>query len=198
MNDATNDSAASQSESASLEPKPSTRPPIRPDMTVRQVAADYPGCREVLRRYGEPEDRPTKFGHLEPLEHFARRQGVDLRQLLTELAQAAGTEVDWQARQAQTAYRFFLASALAITLSLGAGWGAWLLWQISRAEQFTAVPAGHIVAHGAAQLWGFIALFVAGIALRYLPSSAPGPRPSAPFCYLLLGALLTGVDQGRC
>ncbi|HZV07498.1 MAG TPA: hypothetical protein VE999_20605 [Gemmataceae bacterium] len=64
---------------------PATRPPIRPDMTVRQVAADYPGCREVLRRHGEPEDRPTKFGHLEPLTHFARRQGIELDQLLAEL-----------------------------------------------------------------------------------------------------------------
>ena len=31
------------------------RVPIRPEMTVRQVAADYPACREVFRLYGEAE-----------------------------------------------------------------------------------------------------------------------------------------------
>src|SRR5690242_21125002 len=92
--------------------KPSTRPPLRPDMTVRQVAADYPGCREVLRRHGEPEDRPTKFGHLEPLTHFARRQGLDLNQLLTELAQAAGVEIDREGVSSQLVHRPFLVSAL--------------------------------------------------------------------------------------
>src|SRR5579872_3255565 len=71
-----------------------TRSPIRPDMTVRQVAADYPGCREVLRRHGEPEDRATKFGHLEPLTHFDRRRGLDLEQLLAELARTAGVGVE--------------------------------------------------------------------------------------------------------
>jgi len=172
------------------------RPPLRPDMTVRQVAADYPGCREVLRRYGEPERRSAKFGHLEPLDHFARRQGHDLKQLLQELAQAAGTEIDWQGRQAESVHRPFLLSALLVTLSLGAGWGAWLLWEIGRAGRFTAAPVGHVVAHGEAQLWGFIALFVVGIALRYLPRSAAGPLPRPLFCHLLLAALLLGVVGG--
>ncbi len=196
MNDATNDSAASQSESASLEPKPSTRPPIRPDMTVRQVAADYPGCREVLRRHGEPEDRPTKFGHLEPLDHFARRQGIDLEQLLGELAQAAGVGVDRESVRAQLVHRPFIVSALAITLSLGAGWGAWLLFEIGWHGRFEAATASHIVAHGAAQLWGFIALFVVGIALRFLPMSSGQPRPRLAFAHLLLATFLVGVVGG--
>jgi hypothetical protein len=171
-----------------------TRPPLRADMTVRQVAADYPGCREVLRRYGEPEGRPTKFGHLEPLDRFARRRQLDVNQLLTELAQVSGASVNPEGDQAQSVHRPFLISALAVTLSLGAGWGAWLLWEIGRAGNFTAIPAAHIVAHGAAQLWGFIALFVVGIALRYLPLSAGGPRPL--LCRLLLAAFLTGVVGG--
>ncbi len=172
------------------------RPPLRSDMTVRQVAADYPGCREVLRRHGEPDDRPTKFGHLEPLDRFARRHGIDLDRLLAELAQAAGVEVDREGVQSQFVHRPFIVSALLITLSLGAGWGAWLLWEIGRAEQFTAVPSGYVVAHGAAQLWGFIAFFVVGIALRYLPMIVAGPRARLRFCRFLLAALLLGVIGG--
>jgi hypothetical protein len=165
-------------------------------MTVRQVAADYPGCREVLRKHGEPEDRPTKFGHLEPLDHFARRQGIDLEQLLAELARAAGVGVDQESARAQLIHRPFLAWALAVTLSLGAGWGALLLFEIGWHGSFDAVPAAHVVAHGAAQLWGFLALFIVGVALRHLPLTTSGPRPGLTFCRLLLSAFLAGVLGG--
>ncbi len=175
---------------------PPARPPLRPDMTVRQIAADYPGCREVLRRHGEPGDRPTKFGHLEPLDHFARRQGIDLGPLLDELARAAGVGVDRRSAAAQLVHRPFIAAALAVTLTLGAGWGALLLFQIGWGGGFGAVPSGYVVAHGAAQLWGFIGLFVVGVALRYLPMITSGPRPRPAFCRLLLVAFLVGVANG--
>ncbi len=165
-------------------------------MTVRQVAADYPGCREVLQRHGEPEDRPTKFGHLEPLTHFARRQGIDLEQLLAELSHAAGVEVDRESVRGQLVHRPFLVSALAVTLSLGAGWGALLLFEIGWHGRFDAAPAGHVVAHGTAQLWGFVALFVVGIALRFLPMGSGERRPSLAFARLLLAAFLAGVVGG--
>jgi hypothetical protein len=165
-------------------------------MTVRQVAADYPGCREVLRRYGEPEDRTTKFGHLEPLTHFARRQGIDLEKLLAELSRTAGVGVDRESERAQLVHCPFIVSALAVTLSLGAGWGALLLFEIGWQGSFEAAPAGHVVAHGAAQLWGFIALFVVGIALRFLPMGSGQRRPSLGYARLLLAAFLIGVIGG--
>jgi hypothetical protein len=165
-------------------------------MTVRQVAADYPACREVLRCHGEPENRPTKFGHLEPLDHFARRRGIDLGQLLAELARTAGVGVDRESVRAEFVHRPFIASALAVTLSLGAGWGALLLFEIGWHGRFEAAPAGHVVAHGAAQLWGFIGLFVVGIALRYLPMGSGGPRTGLAFSHLLLAAFLAGVIGG--
>src|SRR5579871_1710416 len=114
------------------------RRPLRPDMTVRHVASVYPGCREILRRYCPSEDRPGKFGHLEPLECFARRCGVALDPLLHELAAAARVGVDWEA--VQLVHRPFVTAALAITLSLGAAWGAWLLVEIGAGHSFTVVP----------------------------------------------------------
>lgn len=190
-----NPSAQSQASTPAQE-KPCIRTPIRPDMTVRQVAADYPACREVLRRYGEPEDRPAKFGHLEPLTHFARRKGVDLEPLLRELSQAAAVEVDRDSFRTQRVHRPFLVSALTITLSLGAGWGAWLLFEIGWQGRFEAASAGHVVAHGEAQLWGFIGLFVVGVALRFLPMGSGKSRPGLVFSRLLLATFLTGVVGG--
>jgi hypothetical protein len=165
-------------------------------MTTRQLAADYPACQEVLRRYGEPEGRPTRFGHLEPLTSFASRQGIDREQLLIELAQAAGVDIDRDSGRAERVHRPFIAWALANTLSLGAGWGALLLLEIGRTGRFEAVPANHVVAHGAAQLWGFIALFVVGIALRQLPTASGGPRAGITFSRGLLAAFLAGVTGG--
>lgn len=66
------------------------KPAIRPEMTVRQVATDYPPCRDIFVEYGEPTDRPVRFGHFQTLTLFARFHGVDLDQLLDRLSKAAG------------------------------------------------------------------------------------------------------------
>jgi hypothetical protein len=165
-------------------------------MTVRQVAADYSGCREVFSRYGETDDRPTKFGHLEPLVKFAARHGVPTGQLLAELAAAAGVAVDQEALTAQLAHRPFILAALILTLTLGAGWGAWLLFEIGRQGEFAAVSVADVVAHGETQLWGFIALFVMGIALRYLPMATSQPRAGRTLRWLILTTVLFGVIGG--
>jgi hypothetical protein len=172
-----------------------SRPPIRADMTVRQVAVDYPPCRAVLARHGEPEGR-RPFGHLEPLDCFVRRRGVSVPRLLAELSSAAGVEVDRAAAAARHAHRPFVVSALAITLSLGAAWGVLLLFEIGSAGRFDAVPAGQVVAHGEAQLWGFVALFILGVALRWLPMALARRPVSPPARGFILGSILAGVVGG--
>jgi len=138
---------------------PGRRPPIRPEMTVRQAAADYPASREVFRRHGEPERSSAKFGHLEPLDRFAQRHGVTLDTLLAELSGAAGVEIGRDDPSAGRAHRPFVAAALAVTLSLGAGWGTLLLIEVGRRGSLAAIPAAQVVAHGEAQFWGFVAPF---------------------------------------
>jgi hypothetical protein len=127
---------------------------------------------------------------------LTRRQGIDLRQLLAELARASKVGVDREGARDQFVHRPFHAWALAVTLSISAGWGALLLFAIGWHHSFDAVPTGHVVAHGEAQLWGFLALLVVGIALRHLPLTTSGPRPGLGFCRLLLAAFLTGVLGG--
>lgn len=165
-------------------------------MTVRQIATDYPGCREVFVRYGERADRATKFGHLEPLGHFARRCGVELDRLLAELSAAAGVGVDHSRAAARRIHRPFVVWALAITLTLGAGWGAGLLFQIGLAGDFSAVPASYVVAHGETQLWGFLALFIVGIASSYLPRISAGPAWPRLLSRTVLVLFLIGVGSG--
>jgi len=135
-------------------------------MTVRQTAADFPSTQAVFRRHGESSRPLARFGHLESLTHFAERRGVRIETLISELSSAASVPVEAKCRAAEKVHHAYVLAAMTITLSLGAGWGAWLLWQISAARSFPVAPAGRLVAHGEAQLWGFIALFIIGVSLR--------------------------------
>ncbi len=172
------------------------RQAIRPEMTVRQVAADFPNSRAVFRRYGEPESRGAWFGHLEPLTHFVRRRGVSLESLLAELSAATGVPVESGGQFAGRVHHAFLLSALLITLSLGTGWGAWILWLIGTQGNFDAVRAASIIAHGEAQLWGFVGLFVIGVSLRTALQGIVR-HPLGPWiCRTLLVLGLFGVVGG--
>jgi hypothetical protein len=162
-------------------------------MTVRQVAADFPGADEVFRRHGEVDAPPARFGHLEPLTHFARRRGVPLEKLLAELAAATQAPLDLHSRQTQAIHHPFLLAALALTLTLGAGWGGWLLWQIGALGQFSGAPAEHVIAHGEAQLWGFIVLFVIGVSLRTALESVVRRPLGRWVCRGLLLLALAGI-----
>jgi hypothetical protein len=71
-----------------------------------------------------------------------------------------------------------------------------LLAEIGRQATFETVPSAHVVAHGEAQLWGFVALFVVGIALSFLPSTTARPRPGRRLTGLILAGLVAGVIGG--
>ncbi len=74
--------------------------------------------------------------------------------------------------------RFFL-TGLAVTLTAGAGWGAWLLLRIARAHDFSAPSIFEINAHGQAQIYGWMGLFIMGFALQMFPAFW-GVRLSSP------------------
>lgn len=63
-------------------------------------------------------------------------------------------------------HRPFFRAGIAVTLTAGAGWGASLLWRIGSAGSFTAVSIHSINAHGQAQIFGWVGLFVMGFAYQ--------------------------------
>lgn len=175
---------------------------IRPEMTVRHVVALYPACRDIFHQYGEPIDRPGlgrtpgPFGHFQPLDRFAEQHGVDLDELLQRLAQATGAPVDRDRAAAEGIHRRFLLTALAITLSLGAGWGGYLLLTIGRSQDFVTVDAAQVIAHGEAQLWGFIGLFIVGISLRTVLKDAARTRFRQQICRTALFLAVISLSGG--
>src|ERR1035437_1221560 len=69
----------------------------------------------------------------------------------------------------EVAYRWFFSAAILIVLTTGASWGGWILWQIGVAGKFTGVSVQAINAHGQAQIYGWMGLFIMGFGYHVLP-----------------------------
>jgi hypothetical protein len=67
-------------------------------------------------------------------------------------------------------YRMFFIAGIATVLTVGAAWGAWLLWQIGAIGKFTGVSIHQVNAHGHAQVFGWVGLFVMGFAYQMFPA----------------------------
>jgi hypothetical protein len=87
---------------------------------------------------------------------------------------------------------FFL-TALALLLTLGATWGATLLWRIGLGHSFTAAGIHEINAHGQAQIYGWVGLFIMGFAYTVFPRMWRSPAPSRTLAMFALGANVSGV-----
>lgn len=153
--------------------------------TLPEILRAHPHLRAVLDRYGlegcgGPEGPP------ETLAFFARAHGVEPERLLAELrAEAraagrqpdasdragprAGTESAYRPGRADTIYRRFFLAGIVATLTAGATWGALLLLRLGQARSFTAVGVHEVNAHGHAQIFGWVGLFVMGFAYQAFP-----------------------------
>src|SRR5690606_14666027 len=70
---------------------------------------------------------------------------------------------------ADTIYRPFFKAGILVVLTLGAVWGAYLLLRIAWGETFTAAGLHEVNAHGHAQIFGWVGLFVMGFAYQAFP-----------------------------
>jgi hypothetical protein len=89
-------------------------------------------------------------------------------------------------------HRYF-AAAIATVLSVGAGWGVWLLWQVGSAGRFTGVSIQDVNAHGQAQIDGWVGLFIMGFALQMFPPVWHARLAGRRWRLLPLVAMLAGV-----
>ncbi len=172
---------------------------ITPHMTVRDILAAFPATAEVFDRHGLLGCGGQQ-GPAEPLELFARAHHIETAALLEELRAAArAPEAMPDAPAAPspppTRYRRFVATSLAFALTFGAGLGAALLatktlpWSILGDSAAAARTA-----HAHAQVFGFVALFVMGVAYHAIPriKSAPlaAPYLVSPTYWLEAGGVL--------
>jgi hypothetical protein len=159
-----------------------------------------PQVRPVLDRYGlrgcgGPE------GPVESLHFFARAHDVPLGRLLEEVRAAARRDdspptprVNNEEHLADTIYRPFFKAGIAVVLTLGAAWGAYLLLRIAFTGLFTAAGLHEVNAHGHAQIFGWVGLFVMGFAYqafpRFKPAALAWPRLARWTLWLMVVGLV--------
>ena len=190
----------------------STTTNIDAKMTVQQVMMAYPACRAVFERHGLA-GCGGPYGPPEPLDFFASAHHVDLEALLRELREAGTADLATSpphpaslaslpaslpaspqgAAAAEPIFRPFLWSSLAITLSVGSLWGVYNLTRIAYAESFGGVSLAWSQAHGHAQMFGWVALFIMGLGFYVLPRFRNAPGVSARWAKTSLVMMAAGV-----
>jgi hypothetical protein len=144
-------------------------------LKIPELLRAAPQVRPVLDRYGL-KGCGGPMGPAESLAFFAKAHEVDLPRLLEELREATRADVqpiplplaDAPSR-ADVIYRPFFKAGMVVTLTLGAVWGAYLLLRIAVSGSFTAAGLHEINAHGHAQIFGWVGLFVMGFAYQAFP-----------------------------
>lgn len=177
---------------------PSTWPD--PRTIIPDLLRAKPQARPVLDRYGL-RGCGGALGPHESLAFFARAHNVPLDQLLREIREAIDSGDAQQSGQpafgetlADSIYRPFFRAGIAVALTLGAAWGVVLLLRIAWSGSFTAASLQEVNAHGHAQIFGWVGLFVMGFALQAFPrfkhTSLAHPRLAYATLWLMLGGLM--------
>jgi hypothetical protein len=176
---------------------------VTPEMMIPELLRAHPTARRVFDRYGL-NGCGGPMGPAESVAFFARTHGVDIARLLAELGQSLDTSAVPAAPPAErapaasiadTIYRRFFLAGIAAVLTAGATWGAWLLWQIAVAGRFSGASVHHVNAHGHAQIYGWVGLFIMGFAYQAFPRmwhvklAAPA-LAGAAFALMLLGLVV--------
>ncbi|HYT94458.1 MAG TPA: NnrS family protein [Gemmataceae bacterium] len=160
-----------------------------------------PEARAVLDRYGL-RGCGGERGPAESLGFFARAHDVPIEQLLCEVRErlarrpepsADTSGADGSARLADAIYRPFFKAGIAVVLTLGAVWGAYLLLRIALTGRFTSAGLHEVNAHGHAQIFGWVGLFVMGFAYQAFPRFKHTELAFPRLAWASLGLMLAGL-----
>jgi len=183
-----------------------SNPAVSPEMMLPDLLKTHPEVRGVFDRHGL-RGCGGPLGPHETIRYFARVHGVDETELLRELAAAIsqGSEKDDRpeptgSHVADVLYRRFFMGGIAVTLTAGATWGAWLLWNIALGGSFRAISVSSVNAHGEAQIFGWVGLFIMGFAYQAFPriwqTDLVVPRlAAANFWIMIAGIVLRTIGM---
>lgn len=166
---------------------------IDENILIPDMLRAFPETRAVLDRYGL-RGCGGPDGPAESIGFFARGHDIPLDQLLQELRAARGTPPVVEApTRTDAIYRPFFKSGIIIVLTAGAVWGAYLLLRIAWMGTFRAAGLHEVNAHGHAQIFGWVGMFVMGFAYQAFPRFKHTHLALAPVAWASLGLMLTGL-----
>jgi len=174
--------------------------PITANLLLSDLLRAHPETRAVLDRFGLRGCGGSDGPH-EPIRTFARAHGIDEARLLDELQSAVAFSSDGGAAGApvlpgiaDTIYRRYFLGGIVLALTAGATWGAWLLWTIALTGSFRSISLSNINAHGEAQIFGWVGLFIMGFAYQAFPrfwqTTLVTPRLAAHAFALMVAGLI--------
>jgi hypothetical protein len=171
---------------------------ITADVAIPALLRTAPQVRPVLDRYGL-RGCGGPDGPAESVGFFAKAHDVPLGQLLKELRaaahQVARPQAAEQPQAADSIYRPFFKAGIVLVLTLGAAWGAYLLLRIGLTGSFAAAGLHEVNAHGHAQIFGWVGLFVMGFAYQAFPrfkhTTLARPRLAFLSWWLMVGGVVT-------
>lgn len=178
---------------------------------VSDVNRQYPKCRPVFEKYGIA-GCGGEYGPPEPIFIFAAAHRVPLREFVAELNQAVRGEwkgiedkgqksedrdrssaVSGERSDGEHLYKWFVWAALAVALTAGFGLGIVNLTRISLAQSYYSISGVLKQVHGHTQLFGWIGLFIMGVALHAVPRMKMRPLISVRAATIALGLMLLGL-----
>ena len=172
--------------------------PITHSLLVSEINQKYPQCRPVFEKYGIA-GCGGEYGPQEPLFVFAAAHRVPLRELVDELNRAlrgewkderSAQEVQGAAEAAsETLYKRFVFGALFVALTAGFGLGLVNLTRIVLAQSFYEISGVLKQIHGHAQVFGWVGLFIMGVAFHAVPRMKMQPLRhvrAAKGCFVLM------------
>ncbi|MGD0059269.1 MAG: hypothetical protein ABSD58_07610 [Verrucomicrobiia bacterium] len=183
--------------------------PIHHSMLVSDISRQYPQCRPVFEKYGIA-GCGGEYGPPEPLFIFAAAHRVPLREFVDELNRALRGEWKDESPKPATAaatelasenlYKRFVFGALFVALTAGFGLGVVNLTRISLAQSYYEISGVLKQIHGHAQIFGWVGLFIMGVAFHAVPRIRMQPlRPAgaAKWCFVLMlaGVLVRVIAQ---
>jgi metal-sulfur cluster biosynthetic enzyme len=172
--------------------------------TVREAVTQYPGIEKIFDRYGLTGCGGPD-GPVEPVGFFAAVHHVDPAELIRELDEYASSSaapavhapgaMDSGAGQP---YRLFVTTALALALVIGVTTGIAVAmtgggWGGLQGEPWIAL----VQAHGHVQVFGYLGLFIMGMAYHILPrfkgEAPPDRRLVIATCALITAGVVARV-----
>ncbi len=178
---------------------------ILPTMTVKEINLKYPACRDVFNRYGMGGCGGA-FGPPEPIFFFAAAHHVPLQEMMQELEVAAQKESSSRveetlAEKSMTRlFKLFILAGLGFTLTFGTLWGVIKLSEIAIYHSFSAPSYSGTQAHGHAQVFGWVGLFIMGVAYYAVTKFKNVPLKHFKLAYgsfylMVIGILLRSIAQ---
>ena len=167
-------------------------------MLVSDVSRQFPQCRPVFEKYGIAGCGGAD-GPPEPLFIFAAAHRVPLPELVSELNAAVRGE--WKEErpaptedlESEQLYKRFIFAAVTVAVTAGFGLGLTNLLHIANAQSYAAVSGTLKQIHGHAQIFGWVGLFVMGVAMHAVPRMKMRPLRSVPAAQVCLWLMVTGL-----